>query len=210
LFRSTITFTDNQTETYGLPGGTPPEGSRHFKRTFVYAPSQPLQGLWGYQDEETGNLIEAIGAITLDLGNCPLDYVAPEVEPEVEPEEPVVDPTPEEPVVDPEPEVDPVPEVEEEVVDPPVSDDYTDPNAEQPAPGESGLTELEGGVATANEDLEELTIIGFDVLEFSLICAGIVFLLLLVCCGTLCCIRLRQNKKRKQAIADVKPSDREA
>jgi hypothetical protein len=44
--------------------------------------------------------------------------------------------------------------------------------------------------------VRDAEIIGFDILEFSLIVAGITFCLCLICCGACCCARIKSKKKR--------------
>lgn len=45
--------------------------------------------------------------------------------------------------------------------------------------------------------VKDVEIIGFDVLEFALIIAGVVFILLLICVGVCCCARLTKGKKKR-------------
>ena len=51
IFKSDLTFSDGEYVSYGLPGGIPPAGSRHFNRTLVYNYDTPVSGIWGFEDQ---------------------------------------------------------------------------------------------------------------------------------------------------------------
>lgn len=55
--------------------------------------------------------------------------------------------------------------------------------------------------------IKDVEIVGFTVLEFSLIISGIVFLLCLVCCGVACCISIKTKSKKKKVKEQPKDID---
>ena len=61
---------------------------------------------------------------------------------------------------------------------------------------EAAKEELDTVLTTVDEDVETALVIGLDILEFSLVVAGVIFLSFLVCCGVCCCVRAKQRKQR--------------